>query len=69
MSKIFTIIKTKVSGIGSLIARKIDIRDILFILGLALSGYGFWLLKPWIGFVVTGFILIMASCLMAGDKE
>jgi len=45
----------------------IDIRDILFIGGLSLLGYGLWLREPWIAFSVCGSLLMVSGYIM-GDK-
>jgi hypothetical protein len=46
-----------------------DVRDFLFFGGLSLTGYGFWLLKPWVGFVVSGILLMATGYLMRGKQE
>jgi len=46
----------------------IDIRDILFIGGLSLLGYGLWLREPWIAFSVCGSLLMVSGYIM-GDKK
>jgi hypothetical protein len=47
--------------------RVIDIRDILVFGGLGLLGYGLWLLRPWIGFAVTGAVLMGIGYLMRDE--
>ena len=41
--------------------KQIDGRDILAILGLASIGYGFWLWKPFMAFIVIGLILFVLA--------
>lgn len=43
-----------------------DIRDVFVFGGLAMLGYGLWLLRPWLGFAVSGFILMLIGYLMRG---
>ena len=38
--------------------KKIDVRDILFVGGFALMGYGLFLFLPWVSFTVCGVLLI-----------
>ncbi len=35
-----------------------DIRDLFVFGGLGLMGYGLWMLYPWLGFAVTGAVLM-----------
>jgi len=48
--------------------KKIDIRDVLFLGGLSVLGYGLYIREPWISFVVCGSILMAAGYLM-GDRR
>jgi len=41
-----------------------DIRVLFFIGGLILFGYGLWLFRPWVGFAVSGFVLMSIGYLM-----
>lgn len=45
---------------------KFDIRDVFFIIGLGLLGYGLFLKEPWVAFSVCGSILIVLPFLMRG---
>lgn len=40
---------------------KIDLQDVICLLGLCFLGTGLWWLEPWISFVVVGSILILLS--------
>lgn len=42
----------------------VDIRDIFFFAGLGLLGYGIWMEKPWLAFVVCGTILMLTGYVM-----
>ena len=44
----------------------IDVRDIFLFSGLFILSYGLWLLAPWIGFSVGGFLLMILGLLMKG---
>lgn len=44
--------------------KKIDVRDVLFVGGLALLGYGLYLFRPWLSFAVCGIFLIAMSIFM-----
>lgn len=55
--KMINRIATAASCVVALL-RAIDIRDILVFGGLGLLGYGLWLLRPWMGFAVTGAVLM-----------
>jgi len=46
--------------------KKIDVRDILFVGGFALLGYGLFLFLPWVSFTVCGGLLIALSVTMRG---
>ena len=39
--------------------KEFDIRDLFVFGGLFLMGYGLFLLRPWLGFAVSGFILVI----------
>lgn len=43
-----------------------DIRDFFIFGGLALMGYGLWLFRPWVGFSVSGLVLMALGYLMRG---
>lgn len=45
-----------------------DIRDFFILCGLGLIGYGLWLFKPWVGFSVSGFLMMVIGYLMRGEK-
>lgn len=45
--------------------KKIDVRDVIFVGGLALLGYGLFLFLPWVSFAVCGAFLIAMSLFMA----
>lgn len=40
-----------------------EFRDILVYGGLYLFGYGLWLLRPWLGFAVSGLLLFLLGLL------
>lgn len=42
----------------------LDVRDIFLFSGLFFTAYGLWLLSPWIGFSVGGFLLMLIGLLM-----
>ncbi|MDD5775515.1 MAG: hypothetical protein PHS64_06215 [Candidatus Omnitrophica bacterium] len=44
-----------------------DIRDVFFIFGLCLFGYGLWLLRPWLGFAAAGFMLMLTGYIMRDE--
>jgi protein-S-isoprenylcysteine O-methyltransferase Ste14 len=46
-----------------------DIRDFLVFGGLIMLGYGLWLFKPWIGFAVTGFFLMLIGYFIRDKGE
>ena len=46
----------------------LDIRDLFLIVGLAMLGYGLYLLRPWLGFSVPGAIMILLS-LFVGKRD
>jgi hypothetical protein len=48
--------------------RSFDMRDVFFVIGLSLLGYGLWLIKPWLMFITIG-ILLMALSILIGGKE
>lgn len=52
----------------SRLATALDIRDFFVFGGLALLGYGLWLLRPWLGFAASGFLLMLIGYLLK-DKE
>jgi hypothetical protein len=45
--------------VKSLTTFKPDLRDICVFGGLALMSYGLWMLRPWLGVAVPGFILMI----------
>jgi len=46
----------------------VDMRDFFVFGGLAMLGYGLWLLRPWIGFSVPGAILLCIG-LFVGERK
>lgn len=48
--------------------RLIGVRDVLYFGGLAMLGYGLWLLRPWIGCSVAGLLLMTTGYLMQEPK-
>ena len=44
--------------------KKVDIRDILFLGGLLVLGYGLYLKEPWIAFSVCGAVLMVSGYIM-----
>jgi len=46
----------------------IGIRDVLYFGGMAMLGYGLWLLRPWIGFSVVGMLMLTTGYLMRESK-
>lgn len=42
----------------------LDVRDFFLFAGLFFTSYGLWLLAPWIGFTVGGFLLMILALLM-----
>jgi len=49
--------KISFSWVAALV-KAVDIRDFFIFGGLALLGYGLYLLRPWLGFAVIGLILL-----------
>lgn len=47
--------------------KKIDVRDLIFLLGLSLMGYGLFLFVPWVSFATCGAVLMLAAVIM-GNK-
>lgn len=45
-----------------------DIRDVFFLSGLALLGYGLYLFQPWVAFAVVGALLMVVGILMRVDN-
>ena len=43
--------------------KALDVRDILVFGGLAMLGYGLFLFKPWLGFAVPGFLMLILGLL------
>ena len=41
--------------------KKIDVRDVICLVGLSLLGTGLWWVKPWLSLVIIGSILIVFS--------
>ena len=54
-----TTLKTRIGG-----AFLRGLRDILFLLGLGLFGYGLYIFTPWISFTVCGAILMIVGWAM-----
>ena len=46
------------------IVKLFDIRDILFFVGLAMLGYGLYLVSPWISFTACGVLLMLTGYLL-----
>lgn len=42
----------------SALFRAVDLRDLFIFGGIALIGYGLWMLYPWLGFTATGVIFL-----------
>ena len=53
-----TWISKNLSGISSRVKSAFDIRDLFVFGGLAMMGYGLYLLKPWLGWAATGAVLV-----------
>lgn len=49
--------------VGS-IKNGLDVRDVLVFGGLSMLGYGLYLLRPWLGFAVSGALLMGIGYLM-----
>lgn len=43
--------------------------DLLLLIGLSLVGYGFWLFKPWLAFVVVGSVMVLIAVAAAYFKN
>lgn len=43
-----------------------DVRDLLVFGGMAMLGYGLYLLRPWIAFTVCGSLLMLIGYVMRG---
>jgi len=52
--------------LSSAIKSGFDIRDIFLFGGLAMMGYGLYLLRPWLGWAAAGAILMAIGYLMRG---
>lgn len=57
--KIVNFIKSLFKGLWGFF----EFRDILVYGGLYLFGYGLWLLRPWLGFAVSGLLLFLLGLL------
>lgn len=64
--KMINRIVTALSRVAAL-SKAIDIRDVLVFGGLGLLGYGLWLLQPWLGFAVSGAVLMGIGYLMRDE--
>jgi hypothetical protein len=42
----------------------LDVKDFFIFGGLAMLGYGLYLLRPWIAFTVCGGLVMILGCLM-----
>jgi len=45
-----------------------DMRDIFFIGGLSMLGYGLWIKNPWIAYSVCGAVLMISGYIMGERK-
>jgi hypothetical protein len=41
-----------------------DVRDSIVLIGLAMTGYGLYLLRPWVSFTVCGALIMAGGILM-----
>lgn len=48
--------------------RSFDVRDVFFMSGLSMLGYGLWLISPWLMFTTIG-ILVMGLSVLIGGRE
>lgn len=61
-------------SIRSLVAKVcagFDVRDPIVLCGLAMTGYGLYLFRPWVSFAVCGVLLMVGGILMErkhGDR-
>lgn len=60
MIKLFPTIKSWVTRAQ----HAFDVRDVFVFGGLALLGYGLFLLRPWLGYSVAGLLLMIIGYLM-----
>jgi len=58
-----------VRKILSIIKDLIGLRETLIISGLTLLGYGLYLYRPWIAFVVIGCLLLAGGFFMGEDNK
>lgn len=49
------------------IIEAVTLRDVLMIIGLALIGTGLYLFIPWVSFVITGAIILVAGFFMKAE--
>lgn len=59
-------LKKITNSIGSFVSKAwkaFDIRDFFVFGGLGMLGYGLWLLRPWLGFAVSGLLLFILGLL------
>ena len=64
MAKFFSTIKSWVTRAQHVF----DARDVFVFGGIALMGYGLFLLRPWLGYSVAGLLLMIIGYLME-DKS
>jgi hypothetical protein len=67
VTKFKQIVAKATSWLGTL-KKGFDVRDVLVFGGLSMLGYGLYLLRPWLGFAVSG-ALMMGIGLFMGDKK
>lgn len=51
-------LKKRIKFVLSGVRKSFDVRDVLVFGGLAMLGFGLFLLRPWLGFAVAGLILM-----------
>jgi len=51
------------------IIKKVDLRDVLLVVGLITLWYGLFLFAPWVSFAVCGALLLAAAYLMPTKKQ
>lgn len=55
------------SRIKAIALTPIDIRDLLYFIGLGLLSYGLYLIKPYLAFIGSG-VILMVTAYMSGGK-
>ncbi len=61
-----TAAKSTWSRIGAWLAA--SVRDLFYFPGMAMLGYGLYLLRPWIAFAVCGALLMLTGYLMRDER-